>query len=100
MFISADPDTGIEFPETLIIPSKARLPPLSLLGLGVRSVSFLGIKVYSVGFYADLSNPGLRVSSSPQHLLSILLLMHLSRFLKVRQPTRRYATSSRMLRVS
>ncbi|KAH8120589.1 chalcone-flavanone isomerase-domain-containing protein [Phellopilus nigrolimitatus] len=56
-----DPDTGIAFPETLVVPSRVRLPPFSLVGLGVRTVSFLGIKVYSVGFYADLSNPSLKV---------------------------------------
>lgn len=56
-----DPETGIEFPETLVIPSRVRLPPFTLVGVGVRRVSFIGIKVYSVGFYADLSNPSLKV---------------------------------------
>ncbi|THH09870.1 hypothetical protein EW145_g1719 [Phellinidium pouzarii] len=59
-----DPDTGIEFPETLVIPSRVRLPPLTLVGLGVRRVSFLGIKVYSVGFYADLANPNLKIPNN------------------------------------
>ncbi|KLO20493.1 hypothetical protein SCHPADRAFT_934335 [Schizopora paradoxa] len=59
--IRTDPDSGLSFPETLVIPSKARFPPFTLVGLGVRKVSFLGIKVYSVGFYADLSNPSLKV---------------------------------------
>jgi len=35
---------------------------MTLVGVGVRSVSFLGIKVYSVAFYADLDNPNLNVS--------------------------------------
>ncbi|KIM85504.1 hypothetical protein PILCRDRAFT_817535 [Piloderma croceum F 1598] len=59
-----DPATSIEFPTTLIIASKNPLPKFSLVGLGVRTVSFLGIKVYSVGFYADLDNPKLKISKS------------------------------------
>ncbi|KAG5648211.1 hypothetical protein DXG03_006166 [Asterophora parasitica] len=35
---------------------------MTLVGCGVRTVSFLGIKVYSVGFYADLNNPDLKIS--------------------------------------
>ncbi|TFK41321.1 chalcone-flavanone isomerase-domain-containing protein [Crucibulum laeve] len=56
-----DPATSIAFPKTIQVQSKAKYPPLSLVGLGVRTVSFLGIKVYSVGFYADLSNPSLKI---------------------------------------
>ncbi|KAF5384724.1 hypothetical protein D9757_006214 [Collybiopsis confluens] len=56
-----DADTGIHFPKTIRVASKVSLPTLSLLGVGVRTVSFLGIKVYSVGFYADLHNPNLRL---------------------------------------
>ncbi|OCF44917.1 hypothetical protein I317_01196 [Kwoniella heveanensis CBS 569] len=48
-----DPDTSLSFPldlsPTLATPS----PPLSLVGLGVRKVSFLRVKVYSAGFYLD-----------------------------------------------
>jgi len=44
------------------IPSNIGIPPLTLVGVGVRTVSFLGIKVYSVGFYVDLDNPNLKVS--------------------------------------
>ncbi|OCH96670.1 hypothetical protein OBBRIDRAFT_787236 [Obba rivulosa] len=62
--VVVDPATSIAFPKTLRIPSKAPLPTFSLVGVGVRTVSFLGIKVYSIGFYADLSNPNIRVSSS------------------------------------
>ncbi len=56
-----DPATSIAFPTTLKIQSKTPLPTFTLMGVGVRTVSFLGIKVYSVGFYADLSNPSLAV---------------------------------------
>lgn len=56
-----DPATSIAFPKTLRIPSKFPLPQFSLVGVGVRTVSFLGIKVYSVGFYADLANPNLNI---------------------------------------
>lgn len=44
-----DPETSIEFPATL--PLATPSPPLTLVGLGVRKVSFLKIKVYSAGFY-------------------------------------------------
>ncbi|WVO15156.1 hypothetical protein L204_102800 [Cryptococcus depauperatus] len=44
-----DPDTDISFP--LTIPLTTECPPLTLVGLGVRTVSFLKIKVYSAGFY-------------------------------------------------
>ena len=63
-----DPSTSITFPKTMHIPSRVPIPDLSLIGVGVRTVSFLGIKVYSVAFYADLNNPVLQVPScfSPQ----------------------------------
>ncbi|KAJ7102274.1 chalcone-flavanone isomerase-domain-containing protein [Mycena belliarum] len=59
---AVDPDTGIVFPRTLRVPSQFKIPPLELVGLGVRTVSFLGIQVYSVAFYADLSSPALQIS--------------------------------------
>ncbi|KAF8845340.1 hypothetical protein BDN67DRAFT_987051 [Paxillus ammoniavirescens] len=59
--VVVDPATSIEFPKELRIPSRFPLPPHSLVGVGVRTVSFLGIKVYSVGFYADLANPKLHI---------------------------------------
>lgn len=59
---SADPETFIEFPKTINIPSKIRIPTMTLLGVGVRRVSVLKVKVYSIGFYADLNNPDLKVS--------------------------------------
>jgi len=62
--VQIDPATSIEFPTTLTIPSKIPLPKFSLVGVGVRTVSFLSIKVYSVGFYADLDNPNLKISKS------------------------------------
>jgi hypothetical protein len=51
----------MEFPKKLKIVSRVALPEFTLVGCGVRVVSFLGLKVYSVGFYADLSNPKLKV---------------------------------------
>ena len=45
-----EPETSVAFPHTIQPPS---CPPLMLIGLGVRKVSFLKIKVYVVGFYAD-----------------------------------------------
>lgn len=62
-FLIVDPSTSITFPKTMHIPSRVPIPDLSLIGVGVRTVSFLGIKVYSVAFYADLNNPALQVYS-------------------------------------
>lgn len=59
-----DPATFIEFPTTLRIPFKGLLPEFTLIGVGVRTVSFLRIKVYSAAFYADLTNPNLKIPSS------------------------------------
>jgi Chalcone isomerase like len=59
-----DPATSISFPKSIKMPENIKLPsPLTLVGVGVRTVSFLGIRVYSVGFYADLNNSNLKVSS-------------------------------------
>lgn len=71
-----DPATSIEFPKELRVPSRFPLPPHSLLGVGARAVSFLGINVYSVGFYADLTNPKLRVCSSALAWTMILTRQH------------------------
>ena len=57
-----DPATSIEFPTTLRIPFKGSLPEFTLIGVGVRTVSFLKIKVYSAAFYADLTSPNLKVT--------------------------------------
>ncbi|KAK8843440.1 hypothetical protein IAR55_007097 [Kwoniella newhampshirensis] len=46
-----DPDTSIAFPLTFTTTSPS--PSLTLVGLGVRKVSFLRVKVYSAGFYLD-----------------------------------------------
>ncbi|ODN73653.1 hypothetical protein L202_07201 [Cryptococcus amylolentus CBS 6039] len=46
-----DPETSIEFPITLSTTTPT--PALTLVGLGVRKVSFLRIKVYSAGFYVQ-----------------------------------------------
>lgn len=45
-----DPSTQTPFPTTLLSPTGA---VLKLQGTGVRTVSFLSIKVYAVGFYCD-----------------------------------------------
>ncbi|KAJ3576134.1 hypothetical protein NP233_g628 [Leucocoprinus birnbaumii] len=58
-----DPATSIAFPKSIRVPAKVPIPPLTLVGLGVRTVSFINIKVYSVGLYADLENPNLHVPS-------------------------------------
>ncbi|KAG9014027.1 hypothetical protein FRB94_000224 [Tulasnella sp. JGI-2019a] len=50
-----DPATSIAFPTTLRFPSP-HTPPVTLIGVGVRTVSFLKIQVYAVGFYADVSD--------------------------------------------
>ncbi|TCD70650.1 hypothetical protein EIP91_002371 [Steccherinum ochraceum] len=65
---TVDSATSIAFPNTLRIQSKSPLPEFTLVGVGVRTVSFLSVKVYSVGFYADLSNPNLHIpkSASPE----------------------------------
>ncbi|KAF8887976.1 chalcone-flavanone isomerase-domain-containing protein [Gymnopilus junonius] len=57
-----DPATSIPFPKVMRVPSKVMIPPLTLVGVGVRTVSFLGVKVYSVAFYADLNDPNLKIS--------------------------------------
>ncbi|OBZ79731.1 Mitochondrial import inner membrane translocase subunit tim21 [Grifola frondosa] len=71
----SDPATSIAFPTTLRIPSKTPLPTFTLIGVGVRTVSFLGIKVYSVGFYADLTSPNLTIpkSASPEEKIEHLV---------------------------
>ncbi|ORX38909.1 chalcone-flavanone isomerase-domain-containing protein [Kockovaella imperatae] len=48
-----DPDTEVRFPVSFIPTSPC--PPLHLVGLGVRKVSFLRVKVYSAGFYIEES---------------------------------------------
>ena len=50
--IRIDSSTSIPFPISLSpLSLPASSPTLSLVGLGVRTVSFLKVKVYSVGFY-------------------------------------------------
>ncbi|RSH95398.1 hypothetical protein EHS25_000485 [Saitozyma podzolica] len=70
-----DTDTSIPFP--LRLQLTAHVPPLSLVGLGVRKVSFLRVKVYSAGFYVDEKAlaqldrvPGF-ATYTPQHLLTV-----------------------------
>ncbi|WOO83426.1 Altered inheritance of mitochondria protein 18, mitochondrial [Vanrija pseudolonga] len=45
-----DPATSVSHPLTL---DPASAPALALVGVGVRTVSFLRMKVYSAGFYVD-----------------------------------------------
>ena len=45
-----DPTTRTPFPSTLTSPEGVKL---QLVGTGVRTVSFLSIKVYAVGFYVS-----------------------------------------------
>lgn len=50
--VSKDNDTGVEFPNVInVFDDNSKI--LSLIGLGVRTVSFLKIRVYSLGIYAD-----------------------------------------------
>ncbi|QRV86344.1 chalcone domain-containing protein [Ceratobasidium sp. AG-Ba] len=55
--LTVDPATSIKFPTRLKLDGESEL---TLLGVGVRTVSFLSIRVYSVGFYADLTNIDLK----------------------------------------
>ncbi|KAJ1310181.1 hypothetical protein OPQ81_006925 [Rhizoctonia solani] len=69
----SDPTTSIKFPTSLELDGE---PNMTLLGLGVRTVSFLGIRVYSVGFYADLSKvdaKALRRCKSPEECIKLLI---------------------------
>ena len=70
---AVDPETNIAFPKTMHIESKVRIPDMTLLGVGVRKVSFLKVKVYSIGFYADLSNPNLKVCRMHTSLTTYLV---------------------------
>lgn len=56
-----DPTSSIPFPVTITTPSGKKL---KLVGTGVRTVSFLGIKVYTGGFYVDEATLA-RLSSIP-----------------------------------
>lgn len=48
-----DPSTQLEFPAELEPQNLKLTEPMRLVGLGVRTVSFLAVKVYVAGFYAD-----------------------------------------------
>ncbi|EGO02734.1 hypothetical protein SERLA73DRAFT_130997 [Serpula lacrymans var. lacrymans S7.3] len=73
--VEIDPATSISFPKTLQIPSKYPLPKFSLVGVGVRTVSFLRMNVYSVGFYADLANPDLNIprNATPEEKIDYIV---------------------------
>jgi len=53
VMIVEDPETSTPFPLSLNLLTPT--PPLTLIGLGVRKVSFLRVKVYSAGFYLEES---------------------------------------------
>ncbi|KAJ6574753.1 chalcone isomerase [Mycena capillaripes] len=59
--VVVDADTGIAFPRTIRVPGQFKTG-MELVGIGVRTVSFLGIQVYSIGFYADLASPALKIT--------------------------------------
>lgn len=40
-----------DFPKTLVVPGRGRETEYALVGLGIRTVSFLSIEVYVVGVY-------------------------------------------------
>ncbi|KAG0141916.1 hypothetical protein CROQUDRAFT_663169 [Cronartium quercuum f. sp. fusiforme G11] len=54
-----DPSTQISFPTEICLSESCsnddEKKRLRLIGVGVRTISFLGIKVYSIGFYVDES---------------------------------------------
>lgn len=65
----ADPTTNTPFPTTLKTQTSATL---QLIGTGVRTVSFLSVRVYSAGFYLSpgaLSKPQLK-GYTPDRLMS------------------------------
>ncbi|CAE7139145.1 unnamed protein product [Rhizoctonia solani] len=69
----SDPATSIRFPTSLKLDGESKM---TLLGLGVRKVSFLGIQVYSVGFYADVNKVDtktLRQCKSPEECIRLLI---------------------------
>ncbi|KAG8911300.1 hypothetical protein FRC00_006740 [Tulasnella sp. 408] len=58
----AEPASGVEFPKVITFKSPQTLP-LTLLGVGIRTVSFLKMQVYAVGFYADLTRVDFQASA-------------------------------------
>ena len=75
--VLVDPATSISFPKSMKMPENIKLSsPLTLVGVGVRTVSFLGIKVYSVGFYADLDNSNLQASPISEQATRPLLIVN------------------------
>lgn len=87
--ITTDPDTKITFPNKLFISSKVHHEPFKLLGVGVRRVSIFSVKVYSVGFYADLSNPSLQVSIRNSLPIDHIHITRYIRYLQMRVKTKK-----------
>ncbi|KAG8959669.1 hypothetical protein FRC03_007645 [Tulasnella sp. 419] len=71
--VVVDPSTSIPFPKTIKFTSPDATPTLTLLGLGVRTVSFLKLQVYAVGFYADLDGVNLSELSTPEEKIDHLI---------------------------
>lgn len=68
----AEPASGVEFPKVITFKSPQTLP-LTLLGVGVRTVSFLKMQVYAVGFYADLTRVDFQGLKTPEEKLEYLI---------------------------
>lgn len=49
--MTVDPSSSVQHPLSLSTLSTSS--PLTLIGVGIRTVSFLRVKVYSAGFYMD-----------------------------------------------
>ncbi|KAG8954217.1 hypothetical protein FRC04_000438 [Tulasnella sp. 424] len=64
--------SGVEFPKVITFKSPQTLP-LALLGVGIRTVSFLKMQVYAVGFYADLTRADFKGLTTPEEKLEYLI---------------------------
>ncbi|EST05176.1 Chalcone isomerase [Kalmanozyma brasiliensis GHG001] len=74
-----DPDTGLSFSQYLATPatlsSTTAAPRLKLAGLGVRTVSFLSVRVYVAALYIDESHPSPPMPASgslEEHMRTLL----------------------------
>ncbi|KAG9018244.1 hypothetical protein FRB90_011750 [Tulasnella sp. 427] len=69
---TTEPSSGIEFPKIITFKSPQTLP-LTLMAVGIRTVSFLKIQVYAIAFYADLTKVDLKGLTSPEKKLEYLI---------------------------
>ncbi|KAG8995493.1 hypothetical protein FRB90_000173 [Tulasnella sp. 427] len=67
-----EPSSGIEFPKVITFKSPPTLP-LILMGVGIRTVSFLKIQVYAIAFYADLTRVDFKNLTAPEEKLEYLI---------------------------